>query len=354
MVRLPQSNGCPVRSLPIDELSIMGDTQPRAEINEDLVAEYVEAIRVGAKFPPIVLFFDGATYWIADGFHRWWAARRLERERIDCEVHKGTLEDARWYSYAANQTHGARRTNPDKRKAVLAALRHPKGAKASDKQIAEHVGVHFNTVAKYRAELTTDGTITKCDSRTGRDGRTIDTRNIGRTKYPKGFAAELKRIPELPGGYPGRWHAYCDYKSECELGGKPETVEGLRAFVTKGVDRIRDFQAKRAEKGNTPTCPRCGSHEVDEDGDCLKCKEPAVAPAPADDDHQLHVVGGDDDHDDHGDDQHDDDGLDVFEPLIRVIGEIYRNHPEDREMLPTALRKFANTVKKWMEMEAAQ
>ena len=55
-----------------------------------------------------------------------------------------------------------------------------RGAELSDGQIAEHVGVHLNTVAKYRAELTADGTTTNCVSRTGRDGRTINTANIGR------------------------------------------------------------------------------------------------------------------------------------------------------------------------------
>lgn len=51
-----------------------GGTQPRARLNEDQVAEYVEAMESGATFPPLVVFHDGAAYWLADGFHRYHAA----------------------------------------------------------------------------------------------------------------------------------------------------------------------------------------------------------------------------------------------------------------------------------------
>src|ERR1035438_6391035 len=77
---------------------------------------------------------------------------------------------------AGMQTNGLRRTNEDKQGAVKAALGHPKAAGMSDRALANHVGVHYNTVAEYRKQLPT---ITKGDSRTGRDGRTINTANIG-------------------------------------------------------------------------------------------------------------------------------------------------------------------------------
>lgn len=168
------------KTVPVNKLRLDGDTQPRAEIDDQLVSEFADAFKAGAKFPPIVVFFDGVDHWLADGFHRRHAARKADVARLRCEVHQGTREEARWYSYSANQTHGLRRSNEDKRRAVLLALKHPKGAELSDGQIAEHVGVHLNTVAKYRAELTADGTTTNCVSRTGRDGRTINTANIGR------------------------------------------------------------------------------------------------------------------------------------------------------------------------------
>ncbi len=94
----------------------------------------------------------------------------------------GTREDAQWASYSANKSHGLRRTNPDKQKAVKAALKHPNGTAESDETIATHIGVSRQTVIKYRHEMQQDGTCKNLTSRTGRDGRTINTTNIGKTK----------------------------------------------------------------------------------------------------------------------------------------------------------------------------
>jgi len=78
-----------------------------------------------------------------------------------------------------------RRSNADKRKAVELALQHPSGAKLSDRQIAEHVGVDHKTVGRYRAELYPTGELPQSTSRQGRNGRTINTANIRRGKSPK-------------------------------------------------------------------------------------------------------------------------------------------------------------------------
>lgn len=190
------------KKINLAKIRIDGETQPRAGINTALVAEYAEIYEAGGSdFPPVIVFFDGVDYWMADGFHRWHAAKKAELEGIYCEIHDGTVEDARWYSYAANQTHGQRRTTADKQKAVKAALLHPKGAGMSDSQIAEYVGVDHKTVARHRNDLG----ISQVE-RTGRDGRTIDTTNIG----------------------------------------KPTA------------------------------CPNCAATELDEDGDCAQCHEPAA------------------------------------------------------------------------------
>jgi len=185
------------RTLQLSKIRLDGNTQPRVELEESLIAEYKEAYLAGVTMPPLEVMFDGASYWLWDGFHRRWGADRAGLDKLPCNVTNGTREDAQWASYGANVTHGLRRTNPDKQKAVKAALRHPKGPGTSDRDIAEHVGVHFNTVAKFRAELVNEGTITNCDSRTGKDGRTINTANIGKTK-PAPVDDEPEEIDELP------------------------------------------------------------------------------------------------------------------------------------------------------------
>jgi hypothetical protein len=177
--RGPEAAGGAPTMVWIDDIRTDGGTQPRASIDYHAVEDYADAMGAGAKFPPVVLFFDSTTYWLADGFHRVQATIMAGGDEIAAEVRQGTQSDAQWYSFAANKTNGLRRTNDDKQRAVKAALAHPKAAGMSDRKIAEYVGVHYNTVAEYRK-----ATITKGDSeprcRTGRDGRTINTQNIGK------------------------------------------------------------------------------------------------------------------------------------------------------------------------------
>jgi len=172
-----------MKSMKLDSLSLDGDTQPRMEVNSYVVDEYAEAMKAGAVFPPLEVFTDGAKYWIVDGIHRWHAARKAGLDKIKCNIHQGTLEEARWFSYGVNQAHGLRRTNDDKRKAVMAALRHPKGAKLSNVQIAEHCGVSEYLVRDCRKELESIFDIIEDKTRTvTRGGKTYEqnTANIGK------------------------------------------------------------------------------------------------------------------------------------------------------------------------------
>jgi len=54
----------------LSQIRIDGGTQPRTELNEDVIAEYAELLADGVEFPVITVYFDGANYWLADGFHR--------------------------------------------------------------------------------------------------------------------------------------------------------------------------------------------------------------------------------------------------------------------------------------------
>ena len=139
--------------LNLELIRIDGGTQPRAELRNDVVNEYAELMRAGAAFPPVTVFYDGQDYWLADGFHRFHAWRRAQANQpLEVEVIQGTLDDARWYSYGVNKTHGLRRTNQDKERAVRTALLHPRAAGLSNVQIAEHCGVTEKTVRKYRQQ----------------------------------------------------------------------------------------------------------------------------------------------------------------------------------------------------------
>ena len=61
----------------------------------------------GAVFPPVIVFHDGADYWLADGFHRVEAARKIDRKEIEAEIRDGTARDAILHGIGANATHGS-------------------------------------------------------------------------------------------------------------------------------------------------------------------------------------------------------------------------------------------------------
>lgn len=171
------------QSVPISGIRRDGGTQPRAAINREAVSDYMASMAAGAEFPPVVVFYDGTDYWLADGFHRIQAAENAGHSDIACEVYQGTKQDAQWYSFGANKANGLRRTNRDKQRAVRAALTHTNAGTLSDHQIAAHVGVDVKTVGNWRAKLTME--IPQSPKRKGRDGRTIDVTRIGKAPSPE-------------------------------------------------------------------------------------------------------------------------------------------------------------------------
>jgi hypothetical protein len=64
-----------MKKINILNIRIDGGTQPRQEINYEVVKDYAELMREGVAFPPVTVFFDGVDYWLADGFHRYHATK---------------------------------------------------------------------------------------------------------------------------------------------------------------------------------------------------------------------------------------------------------------------------------------
>jgi hypothetical protein len=70
------------RSIPIDQIRTKDGTQMRSEIDEATVEEYARLYGDGVELPPVVVFTDGRSTWLADGFHRLRAARQAGLEEI--------------------------------------------------------------------------------------------------------------------------------------------------------------------------------------------------------------------------------------------------------------------------------
>ncbi len=167
------------RSLRIADMRRDGGTQPRDGISEAHVQDLIVALEQGDTLPPVEVMFDGESYWLYDGYHRTEAASRLGRFTVMAEIRQGTREDAQWASYGVNRAHGLKRTNEDKKRAVMAALKHPNAASQSNVQIARHVGVDESTVRVYRSQLEATSGIPMLNVRMGADGKTRDTSNAG-------------------------------------------------------------------------------------------------------------------------------------------------------------------------------
>ena len=72
--------------LSISSVRIDGGTQPRVEVSDDVVRDDAEALKAGGKFPPVLVFYDGTDYWLADGFHRYYAHTVIGRNTIAVNV----------------------------------------------------------------------------------------------------------------------------------------------------------------------------------------------------------------------------------------------------------------------------
>jgi hypothetical protein len=173
--------------LPVSDIRLDGGTQPRARLNEKVIAEYAEDMREGAEFPPVDVFYDGEVYWLADGYHRVSAAIEAGLPEVAATVHQGTLRDAVLFSVGVNAEHGVRRTNEDKRRAVMRLLSDPEWEQWSDREIAQRCRVSYELVRTLRGSLSDSDSENKQRTYITKHGTTatMNTKNIGHSSKPR-------------------------------------------------------------------------------------------------------------------------------------------------------------------------
>lgn len=144
--------GHPTHRVPLASIRRDGGTQVREGMSQATVDEYAAALADGAAFPPVVVFFDGADHWLADGFHRVRAHEAAEIPDVLAEVRQGGREDALWFALSANKRHGLPMSPEDKRRAVRLLLGVEKWRGMSNAAIAKELGISDHTVASVRQE----------------------------------------------------------------------------------------------------------------------------------------------------------------------------------------------------------
>jgi hypothetical protein len=190
--------------VPLAKIRTDGGTQMRAEINDETVSEYAERYRADGKMPPLVVFYDGTEYWLADGFHRLHALRAANKPQAIAEVRSGSQRDAVLFACGANSGHGLRRTNADKRRAVETMLRDEEWCGWTDSRIARQCGVSQPFVGSVRASYNGYKMESEAPRLVERSGKVYEqnTANIGKRKrheqteapapYREGCAPERK------------------------------------------------------------------------------------------------------------------------------------------------------------------
>lgn len=176
-----------MKQIKITAIRIDGGTQARLKLDQDVVKEYAECMKDGDKFPPVTVFYDGSEYWLANGFHRYFATKSNGELEIECEVKQGTLDDAVLYAFSADGRQGLSRSAEDNRNIIIRMIQHPVWGKWSNAEIAKHVGVSKMTVGRVKASLEKDKpapTKKKYKDKHGNES-TIETKNIGKTKEKK-------------------------------------------------------------------------------------------------------------------------------------------------------------------------
>ena len=209
-------NETTIKEILPSEIIFDAGTQARVRTDIKTCQAYIQSMQDGVEFPPLDVFSDGSSpkYVLADGFHRLQSHCSFRpTEPIRCRVHLGTVADAQWFAITANKTHGLRRTNEDKRKAVKMALLHPKGVEMSNVKIAEEVGVAESSVRNIRGAMESGSQIAKVKTRIGKDGKTYPVRKPRPNEPPEpktNFRTNADGKTVNVKGFDFRDHRRCD------------------------------------------------------------------------------------------------------------------------------------------------
>ncbi len=267
----------------VADITVDPRCQPRQRIDEVTVAEYVQAMRDGATFPPVTVYQDGETSWLADGFHRIAAAKEAGLATVPADIRPGDIRAAMLHAVGANATHGLRRSNADKRRAVETLLGDDEWASWSDHEIARRCAVSQPFVSDRRNSLITLISDTPTErTYTDRYGnvRTMDVSRIGvrqcgvthpfvakmrRERSGNGYqgaqeVAERKWLKRL--GVPDPMPVWSEYrflylKRDIAANGVivPVRIDQY-GDVIDGVHRIRAWTELRSEGADIPEYPR--------------------------------------------------------------------------------------------------
>jgi hypothetical protein len=229
-------------------------TQLRATIDDEAVMAYAE---VGDALPCIDVFLvlDGDYYAIVDGYHRFFAheQRFNGADKTICVnvVGEGTLDQAIILAASANETNGLRRTNNDKRTAVLRLIEIRPDA--TGRQIAQWARVSHTFVQNMMAQSAGDDQADEVDLEAD-----VDVAAAADTDEPE--AADQIEIEERIREAKSEFKAVLSDLDE--LYARIETLakSASGVYISLSMCRNEYTNLKGSLKNSAPTgiCPKCG------------------------------------------------------------------------------------------------
>ena len=176
----------------LDQVIIDHNLQQRVKLDHDVIDDYADIYRCaegsayseGVELPPITVWREEESgeqvgssdnnqvidshnseltttthcplptprYYLVDGFHRVEAAKQAGIEELPFIEKSGTYREALLFSLTVNATHGLRRSNADKRKAVMTLLEDSEWTKWSNRAIAKQCSVSEFLVRQLRED----------------------------------------------------------------------------------------------------------------------------------------------------------------------------------------------------------
>lgn len=183
--------------LPVDQVKADPANQPRESTDPEVVARYRLLMEEGVTFPPICVLWDGSTYWLADGFHRFAAHRALGRVTVPVRVREGTAAEAFWYGVDANSSQGMTLGTGDRKRIARRMLE--EWPELGNREIARRTGLSHPTIGTLRnALLGRPDVLDMHRVRVERDGEgaggpLLDRPDPGSSRRPERETVEIER-----------------------------------------------------------------------------------------------------------------------------------------------------------------
>jgi ParB-like chromosome segregation protein Spo0J len=235
--------------LKLTEVKLDSGLQARAAMSESVVQEYTDVIREGGVMPPVTVFHDGTQYHLADGWHRYFAHKGAGFAEIEADIKEGTRRDAILYSVSANDKHGLRRSNADKRKAVMLLLEDFEWSEWNDVKIATQCGVSSMFVGKLRKEINGDEVPAQRIVERGGKEFVMDTKKIGKVveqEIPE-YDEKEEKLEEMA----TEFKAIAERNEELEaklavklMEGTPEEKKQAQSIIEEQAERIKSLEAQ--------------------------------------------------------------------------------------------------------------